>query len=82
MAVLDPRLAIIAGVGGAVLGSHRVRTILGRGAGYTAKGVMTVVGPVARPMVHAGEEIVDEARHTAGGNGAASKSRARAKAGA
>ncbi|MGZ4276042.1 MAG: hypothetical protein ACXVFT_08160 [Solirubrobacteraceae bacterium] len=43
---------------------------------------MTVVGPVARPMVHAGEEIVDEARHTAGGNGAASKSRARAKAGA
>ena len=81
MSVMDPRLAVIAGVGGAVLGSHRVRSVIGRGAGYTVKGVMTVAGPVVRPVVHAGEDIVYEARHTAEGNGATSRaSRRRTKA--
>jgi hypothetical protein len=83
MSVLDPRLAVIAGVGGAVLGSHRVRSVIGRGAGYTAKGVMMVAGPVVRPVLHAGEDIVEEARHTAVGNGATSTtSRRRTKAAA
>ena len=65
MSVIDPRLAVILGAGGVIVGSPEIRTVIGRGAGYVARGVMAVAAPVVRPMLHAGEEIVDEARHTA-----------------
>ena len=70
MSVVDPRLAVIAGVGGAMLGSHRVRMVIGRAAGYTAKGLVTIAGPVVRPVMHAGEDIVGEALETVLRNGA------------
>ena len=73
MELIDPRLALIAGVGGAIVGSERVRNVIGRGMGYAAKGVVTVTAPVARPVLHAGEDIFDEARNTAKGDGRAKK---------
>ena len=69
MEFFDPRVAVIAGVGGALLGSERVRHVVGQGVGYVAKGVMAVGGPVVRPVVNAGEDIVSEARQTATSNG-------------
>jgi hypothetical protein len=70
MELLDPRLAAIAGVGAAVVGSERVRRTIGRGVGYAASGVATVAGPVVRPVVDAGRDIVEEARNTASHDGA------------
>ena len=73
MEVLDPRLAVITGVGAALVGSERVRKTVGRGVGYAAK----VGGPVVRPVVHAASDIVGEAREVAAGNGRAAASRSR-----
>jgi hypothetical protein len=78
MELLDPRLAAIAGVGAAVVGSERVRRTIGRGVGYAASGVATVAAPVVRPVVGAGRDIVEEARSTASHDGARAN---RAKAG-
>jgi hypothetical protein len=80
MEFLDPRVAVIAGVGGALLGSERVRHVVGQGVGYAAKGVMAVGAPVVRPVVSAGEDIVSEARHTAAGSNGRQRPRSRTKA--
>lgn len=73
MAIFDPRLGLIA-AGAAVVGSERVRRTVGRGAGYAIK----VATPVAKPVVDAGRDILDEARDVAGsGNGRARGSRSR-----
>jgi hypothetical protein len=73
---LDPRLALIAGIGTAIVSSHRVRAVIGRGAGYAAAGAMKVGGTVA----DAGRDIYEEASDVAATNGAAPKrSKSRAK---
>jgi hypothetical protein len=69
MELLDPRLAGIAAVGAALVGSERVRKTVGRGVGYAASGVATVGGPVVRPVLNAGRDIVDEARDVASHDG-------------
>jgi hypothetical protein len=69
MEVLDPRLAVITGVGAALIGSERVRKTVGRGVGYAAAGAARVGGPIIRPVVSAGREMVDEARVVAAGDG-------------
>ena len=69
MELLDPRLALLS-LGVAAVASERVRKGVGRGIGYLAAGTVAVTGPV----VHAGREIVDEAREVANRNGAASSS--------
>jgi hypothetical protein len=61
MELLDPRLALL-GAGVAVVGSARVRRVVGKGLGYAAAGAMKVGGPV----VDAGRDIVEEARDVAG----------------
>jgi hypothetical protein len=71
MEVLDPRLAVITGVGAALVGSERVRKTVGRGLGYVAGGAAKVGAPIARPVVNAGRDIVGEARMAAAGNGRA-----------
>ena len=72
----DPRLALIAGIGAAIMSSHRVRAVIGRGAGYAAAGAMKVGGTV----VDAGRDIYEEASEVAATNGAAPKrSKSRAK---
>ena len=78
MEVLDPRFALIAGIGSA-MASERVRRTVGRGAGYVAKGALYVGGPV----IHAGQEIFEEAREVAAPhNGAGAKRAPRSKAAA
>jgi hypothetical protein len=73
----DPRLAVIVGIGTAVLSSHRVRAVVGRGAGYAVAGAVKVGGSVA----NAGRDIYDEASDVAAHNwNATKKSKARAKA--
>jgi hypothetical protein len=74
MDVLDPRLALIVG-GVAVIGSERVRKVVGRGFGYAAAGAMKIGGPV----VDAGRDIVEEARDVASHNGATKATPSRAK---
>lgn len=76
MEVLDPRVALIVG-GAAVVGSERVRRVVGKGLGYAAAGVMRVGSPV----VGAGRDIVEEAREVAthDGAGKARASRARSR---
>lgn len=69
MELLDPRFALLA-VGAAVVKSERVRKTVGRGAGYAATGAMKVGGPVIRPIVDAGRDLVDEARNVASHDGA------------
>jgi hypothetical protein len=71
---LDPRLALI-GVGVAAVASERVRKVIGRGVGYVAAGTMKVGSPV----VNAGRDIVEEARHTAGHNGKPTRAVPKAK---
>ena len=76
MEFLDPRLALLS-LGVATVASERVRKGVGRGIGYVAAGTVAVTGPV----VHAGRDIVDEAREVAGGNegsGASASSRKKA----
>ena len=57
----DPRLAVIAGVGAAVVSSHRVRAVIGRGAGYAAAGAMKMGDTV----VNAARDIYGEASEVA-----------------
>ena len=64
MELLDPRLALL-GIGLAAVASERVRKGVGRGIGYVAAGTAAVTGPV----VHAGRDIVEEAREVASRNG-------------
>jgi len=76
----DPRLAVITGVAAAIVSSHRVRAVIGRGAGYAAAGAMKVGDTV----VSAGRDIYEEASEVAASqNGAArKKSKTRAKSSA
>jgi hypothetical protein len=74
MDVLDPRIAAIAGAV-AILGSERVRRVVGRGFGYAAAGAIKV----GNPVVNAGRDIVDEARGVATHNGASKPKESRAK---
>jgi hypothetical protein len=71
----DPRLAVIVGVGTAIVGSHRVRAVIGRGAGYATAGAMRVGGTV----VNAGRDIYEEANDVASHNSAGKKAKPRAK---
>lgn len=64
MELLDPRLALLS-LGVAAVASERVRKGFGRGIGYLAAGTVAVTGPV----VHAGRDIVEEARDVASRNG-------------
>jgi len=57
----DPRLAVIAGIGAAVVSSHRVRAVIGRSAGYVAAGATKVGGSV----VDAARDIYQEASDVA-----------------
>ncbi len=57
----DPRIAVIAGIGGAVVSSHRVRAVIGRSAGYAAAGAMKVGDTV----VNAARDIYGEASEVA-----------------
>jgi len=73
----DPRFALITGLGAAIVSSHRVRAVIGRGAGYAAAGAMKVGGTV----VDAGRDIYEEASEVAAPhNGTVKKSKPRAKA--
>ena len=78
MDLLDPRFALLA-AGAAVVRSERVRKTVGKGAGYAAVGAVKVGGPVVRPIVHAGRDIVDEARDVASHNGASTSATSRPK---
>jgi hypothetical protein len=69
MEFFEPRIALMMGIGGAIVGSERVRHAVGRGVGYAARGVTVVAGPIARPVMRASEDLVDEARRTAAGDG-------------
>jgi hypothetical protein len=77
MDVLDPRIAAIAAAG-AVIGSERVRRVVGRGFGYAAARAIRVGGPV----VNAGRDIVDEARDVAAHDGSSKTRRPRARSAA
>jgi hypothetical protein len=77
MEVLDPRMAVITGVGAALVGSERVRRTVGRGLGYAAAGALKVGEPIVRPVVNAGRDMVVEAREVAKGDGHAGSSRER-----
>ena len=80
MELFDPRLAVLA-AGVAAVGSERVRRTVGKGIGYAATGAVTVGGPIVRPVVNAGREIVQEAREVASGNSSAKPRASRSKAG-
>jgi hypothetical protein len=70
---------VIVGIGTAVLSSHRVRAVIGRGAGYAVAGAKKAGGT----MANAGRDIYDEASEVAAADGTATrKSKARAKAAA
>ena len=77
MELLDPRLALLS-LGVAAVSSERVRKGVGRGIGYVATGAMTVGGTV----VHAGQEIVEEARETAAHSRTSKATTSRRKSGA
>ena len=77
MELLDPRLALLS-LGVAAVASERVRKGVGRGIGYVAAGTMAVTGPV----VHAGRDIVEEARDVADRNSAPASGPSRKKAAA
>jgi hypothetical protein len=72
--LFDPRLGLLA-AGAAAVSSERFRRTVGRGLGYAAHGAVAVGGPVVRPLVGAGRDIVEEARGVTNGSGP-SKSRA------
>jgi hypothetical protein len=77
MELLDPRLALLV-AGAAVVRSGRVRKLVGQGFGYAAAGAMKV----GTPVVDAGRDIVQEARHVASPDGSAKKGAARTKSAA
>jgi hypothetical protein len=68
---------MLIGAGVAVVGSERVRKVVGKGIGYVAAGTMTV----GRPVAHAAEDIYDEARHVAAHDGS-TRAKPRAKSAA
>jgi hypothetical protein len=73
----DPRLAVIVGIGTAIVSSHRVREVIGRGTGYAAAGAIKLGGTV----VNAGRDIYEEASDVAASrDGTSTKRRSRAKA--
>ena len=74
MEIFDPRLGLLA-AGAAAVSSERFRKTVGRGLGYAASGAMAVGGPIARPLVDAGRDIVQEARVVTNGS-RSTKSRA------
>jgi hypothetical protein len=76
--LLDPRFALVA-AGAAVVSSERVRKTVGKGAGYAATGAMKVGGPVIRPIVDAGRDIVDEARSVASHDSASTRATSRSR---
>lgn len=78
MELLDARFALLA-AGMAAVGSERVRKTVGKGLGYAAAGVSTVGGPVVRPVVDAGRDIVNEAREVAGNSSSRTASSARSR---
>lgn len=78
MELFDPRLGLLA-AGAAAVSSERVRKTVGRGVGYAASGVIAVGGPIARPMVDAGRDIVQEARAVTNGNGSTRTKSSRSK---
>ena len=67
MELLDPRLGLLA-AGAAVISSQRTRKTVGKGIGYAVAGTVAVGRPVARPLVTAGRDLIEEARAVAGGN--------------
>lgn len=72
----DPRIAVIAGIGTAVVSSHRVRAVVGRSAGYVAAGAMKVGDTV----VNAARDIYGEASEVATAQeGKSKKSKSRSK---
>jgi hypothetical protein len=71
----DPRIALITGIGAAIVSSHRVRAVIGRSAGYVAAGAMKVGSAVA----DSGRDIYDEARMTAAHENAGTKPKSRPK---
>ena len=73
MELFDPRLGLLA-AGAAAVSSERFRKTVGRGLGYAASGALAVGGPIARPLINAGRDIVDEARAVTNG-GASTESR-------
>ena len=77
MELLDPRVAVL-GLGVAALASERVRKGVGRGIGYLAAGTVAVTDPV----VHAGRDIVAEAREVASRDGTSATTVSRRKAAA
>lgn len=78
MELFDMRLGLFA-AGAAALSSERVRKTAGRGLGYAASGALAVGGPIARPVVEAGRDIVGEARAVVNGNGSAKSGSSRSK---
>jgi len=72
----DPRLAVIAGIGAAVVSSHRFRAVIGRSAGYAAAGAMKVGDTVAS----AARDIYGEASEVAAHEGKSKKAKPRVKA--
>jgi hypothetical protein len=68
---LDPRTALVAAAGAAVIGSPEARRTIGRGAGWLAAAAWRIASPVVRPVFDAGRDMAGEARHAAAGNGAA-----------
>lgn len=73
MELLDPRLGLLA-AGTAAVSSERVRRTVGRGLGYAFTGAVAVGTPIARPVIDAGRDIVEEARAVAS-NGSSPRAR-------
>jgi hypothetical protein len=78
MELFDPRLGMIA-AGAAAVSSERFRKTVGRGLGYAASGAIAVGGPIARPLVDAGRDIVEEARAVTNGGGSTKSRSSRSK---
>jgi hypothetical protein len=75
----DPRVAVITGIAAAIVSSHRVRAIVGRGAGYAAAGAIKASDAV----VSAGRDIYEEASEVAATHdGTVKQPKPRAKAAA
>jgi hypothetical protein len=78
MELFDPRLGLLA-AGAAAVSSERFRKTVGRGLGYAASGALAVGGPIARPLVNAGRDIVEEARTVTDGRGSTRARSSRSK---
>lgn len=76
--MLDARLGLLA-AGVAAVSSERVRKTVGKGLGYAATGAVAVGGPVARPVMDAGRDILHEARAVAGNSSASATRSSRSR---